>query len=136
MCVFHPSQKNFTEKSGGKVSLTSLTQIRVNINSAQMKLPNAVKWLADNLFCRSTSPAIQIIWQTYQTLRITSALLEWKIKKTNPRSLQWPWFSNRSPIAGFHCNSLQTLMFFTWVKDRPQQRKLRVLLFTNGVWVI
>ena len=122
---FHPSQKNFTEKSGGKVSLTSFTQL---------KLPDTIKWRAHHLFCLCTSPAIQIIWQTYQTLRITSALLEWK--KKNTRSLQWPWLSNRSPTAGFHHNSLHTLIIFSLVKDRPQHRELRALLFSNSVWVL
>ena len=40
-CDFHPSQKNFTEKSGGKVLLTSIKQ---------MKLPDAIKWRAHNLY--------------------------------------------------------------------------------------
>ena len=30
-------------------------------------------------------------------------------------------------------NSLHTLMFFTWVKDRPQQRELQALLLTRPV---
>ena len=62
-----------------------------------MKLPDAIKWRAHNLFSVYTSTAIQIIWQTYQTLRITIALLEWKKKHLD----------------------------VFWVKDKAQHRELR-----------
>ena len=64
-CDFHPSQKNFMEKSGGKVSLTLITQ---------MKLPDAIKCCGHNLYIAC------------ETLRITSALLEWKNKKQSRNS--------------------------------------------------
>ena len=66
MWWFSSKPKKFHGKIG-KVSLRSFTQI---------KLPDTIKWRVHNLFCLCTSPAIQIIWQTYQTLRITSALLD------------------------------------------------------------
>ena len=33
-------------------------------------------------------------------------------------------------------HSNQVRCFLTWVKARPQHRKLRALLFTNSVWVL
>ena len=80
-----------------------------------MKLPDPIKWRAHNLFSLFVHrPRYRIIWQTYWTLRITSALLEWKNKKTSKKgTLHWPWFSNRSPTAGFHRDSLHTLLPLT-----------------------
>ena len=44
----------------------------------RLNLPDAIKWHAHNLLC--LLHIAQIIWQTYQTLRITIALLERKNK--------------------------------------------------------
>ena len=54
--------------------MTSLTQT---------KLADAIKWRAHNLFSLYERRLRygRIIWQTYETLRITSAILEWKNKK-------------------------------------------------------
>ena len=46
-----------------------------------MKLNDAIKWRAHNLLLFLYVACKQSIWQTYQTLRITSALLELKNKK-------------------------------------------------------
>ena len=120
MVIFIQAKKHFTEELEGKVSFTSLTQ---------MTLPDAIKWRAHNLFCLFTSPAIQIIWQTYQTLRITSARLEWK----NGKQIQDPCSDLDFQTDHLLLDSiitLHTLMFFTWWRT-DHNRELCALLFNE-----
>ena len=75
-----------------------------------MKLPDAIKWHAHNIIC------------FVFVHRLRYKLFDKRIK---------PW-----ELPLLFLKEKNTMTFFTWVKDKPQQRELRALLFTNSVWVL
>ena len=87
-----------------------------------MKLPDAIKWRAHNLYI------------AYDTELFDKPIKPWKLQvlflheqkkqkqkqetKKKTRTLQWPWFSNRSPTAGFHHNFFAHLGVFDLGKSQ------------------
>ena len=93
-----------------------------------MKLRDAIKWPAHNLFCLCTSPAILLLFD--------KRIKPWEFSPVFFLNAKIKNKSNISAVALIlkqntyrrdFIITLPILMFFTWVKDRPQHRELRAL---------
>ena len=73
----------------------------------------------------------RIIWQTCQTLRIKSTLLEWKNKKQIQELCSDLDFQTDHLLPDSIITFCTPLMFLTWEKARPQLPELCALHFRN-----